>query len=176
MKNLKDIISEKLIINKNSVLTSKPVRDVSNIDINWRLRACYHTLSPTEKFDLMCKVETHYKANHNPKRLFNAKTKTYKIINLYICAILCEWDEAIETLRHEILYCDNMIKTLYFGAIAKNNNLDECANMLDGYIYKLYNETKDNTFTTTYLRNSNQTKEECDKHFEHYFNLYNIKY
>lgn len=176
MKNLKDIIIERLHINKDTG-SSVQLRDVSNIDINWRLKALYNALTSKEKYELMCTVETHYKAHNNPKRLFKSNTKTYKMFNLYICAILCEWDDAIQLLRDEIINCDESLRPIYFGV--KKDEKDEFANMLDAFIYKLYKELMTGVLGTPvkddYLKND-QTKEECNKHFEHYFALYNIKY
>ena len=113
MKQINYYILERLHINKDIGL-SNHLKDVSNIEINWRLKALYNALSSKEKYDLMCKVENHHKAHNNPKILFNVNTKTYKIFNLYICAILCEWDEAIQLLRDKILNCDETLKPLFF--------------------------------------------------------------
>ena len=179
MKNLKDIIIERLHINKD-IGSSVQLRDVSNIDINWRLKALYNALTSKEKYELMCNVETHYKAHNNPKRLFKSNTKTYKMLNLYICTILCEWDDAIQLLRDEILNCDEDLRPIYFGVKSDNYNKDEATNILDGFIYKLYIESKEDTIAIpigkAYFKDSVQPKEDYEKYFEHYFELYNIKY
>ena len=87
MKQINYYILERLHINKDIGL-SNHLKDVSNIEINWRLKALYNALSSKEKYDLMCKVENHHKAYNNPKILFNVNTKTYKIFNLYIIIFL----------------------------------------------------------------------------------------
>ena len=168
MKQINKYICERLHINKDIGL-SNHLKDVSNTEINWRLKALYNALSSKEKYDLMCKVE------NNPKILFNVTTKTYKIFNLYICAILCEWDEAIQLLRDKILNCDELLKPLFFDG----NDKDANTNMLDAFIYNLYKESITGSLGDRlkydYFK-YNQTIEECNKHFEHYFELYNIQY
>lgn len=51
--------------------------------------------------------------------------------------------------------------------------------MLDAFIYNLYKESMTgglgDRLTYDYFK-YNQTIEECNKHFEHYFKLYNIQY
>ena len=174
MKKINKYICERLHINKDIGL-SNHLKDVSNTEINWRLKALYNALSSKEKYDLMRKVENHYKAHNNPKILFNVNTKTYKIFNLYICAILCEWDEAIQLLRDKILNCDDTLKPLFFDG----NDKDANTNMLDAFIYNLYKESITGSLGDRlkydYFK-YNQTIEECNKHFEHYFELYNIQY
>ena len=150
MKNLKDIlenklsnnkITERLHITKNSKVSE--LKDVSNIKIDWHVDAYFNAYTPSEKDKCFEKMKSYYNKGSKPLTLVHTIKNDIKLVNRWFAAVLLQWDEAIKVFKEAM--------------IERIKNIDE--DQLDAYIYKCFKDGGPNKTA-----------------YEHYLEIYNIKY
>ena len=166
MKNLKDIISEKLIINKSSKTKTKTT-DIEDIELNWEIKSQYNALSNKEKETIFNSVKKAQESN-TKRRLYHSKTHLYTIMNKWLCSVLLGWNDGITFLQ------DGILKF-------QHNPFNINENTLYNIIYKIYKFCKDSNadiigsdilFLKFYI-DKFERKEIVEK-CENYFSLYHI--
>ena len=95
MKTLKDIILEKLIINKNSKVKQQS-KSVADIDIPWKVTTWFNVYSPKQQNAVMDKMIRYKQKNSNQAKMANGVAKVTELAQRWYCAVLLEWDEAIK--------------------------------------------------------------------------------
>jgi len=169
MKNLKDkilenkfsqnTILEKLVFNKHTKSKQQELKSVKDIDIPWRLDAHFNVYSDKQKDACMNKMTAYYNKQSKVTTLINTIKDSTKLVNRWYCAVLLEWDEAIQKFGEEI----------------ENRNI-ATVDQLSAYLYRCYNKSQ--TSITIHAKEYGQDGDVniYKKHLEHYFDLYNIEY
>ena len=157
MKILKDIILEKLIINKHSKVKQQ-LKSVANIDIPWKVTTWFNVYSPKQQNATMNTMKAYYQKKSDPSKMANRVAKATELAQRWYCAVLLEWDEAIQA----------------FGAEIEQRGYTTI-DMLSAYLYqKCYNRDGGSWKASEY--NQDGIDEHYDAHMIHYFDLYNIEY
>ena len=157
MKTLKDIILEKLIINKNSKVKQQS-KSVADIDIPWKVTAWFNVYTPSQQNAVMDKMIKYKQKNSNQIKMANGIAKVSELAQRWYCAVLLEWDEAIQAYGEEI-------EKREYATI----------DLLSAYLYqKCYNRDGGSWKASEYHQDG--IAEHYDAHLEHYFDLYNIEY
>lgn len=117
MKNLKEIITERLHITKNSKVSE--LKDISNIKIDWHTRAYFNAYTPNERIKCFTKMKSYYDKGSKPLTLVHTIKDKIKLVNRWFAAVLLQWDEAIKVFKEAIL--------------ERIKNIDE--DQWDAYIY-----------------------------------------
>ena len=157
MKDLKQLLLEKLIINKDIV---KSPKSIENLDIPWRFKAQFNALSNKEKSTIYKNIENQFTKHSSIKRLCNTNTHLYTIFNKWFCAILLQWDEAFIELKN---------------VIVDSNYIPNIESLLDAFIFKIYNNDEDSKLLVKeYLSKYDNNK--LKESLENYFKIYNISY
>ena len=156
MKTLKDIILEKLIINKNSKVKQQS-KSVADIDIPWKVTTWFNVYSPKQQNAVMDKMIRYKQKNSNQAKMANGVAKVTELAQRWYCAVLLEWDEAIKAYGEQI-------------ELRGYTTID----ILSAYLYqKCYYRI--GTWKPSEYRQDGIDKH-YDAHLEHYFDLYNIEY
>lgn len=162
MKSLQDIITEKLRIGKSIKVDDIPRKtaDDLNIDIAYPFRSCLDCLRFDERKSMATKMEEARDKKRNPKTLVNSRSYTYHYVNKWFCAVMLQWDEAMDWFREQL------DKPKYITGLKTH----DVPLLLDAYIYQIYKKTTRNSWSGWY---STRTIENA---CEHYFDKYNIDY
>ena len=157
MKDLKQLLFEKLIINKDIVKSPKSIK---NLDIPWKFKIQFNALSNKEKSTIYKNIENQFAKHSSIKRLCNTNTNLYTIFNKWFCAILLQWDEAFIELKN---------------VIVDSNYIPNIESLLDAFIFKIYNNDEDlKLLVKEYLSKYDYNK--LKESLENYFKIYNISY
>ena len=159
MKNLKDKIFEKLVFNKHTKSKQQELKSVADIDIPWKVLAHFNIYSNKQKDNCMNKMVSYYTKKSKVTTLINSIKDSTKLMNRWYCAVLLEWDEAIQKFGEEI----------------EKRNIAK-VDQLSAYLYMYY--IKPQTSLTIHAQEYGQDGNVniYKKHLEHYFELYNIDY
>ena len=148
MKNIKECILEKLILNKNTKIKDKlnvGQLDIADSDKMYRkilnfMRENY----PTKSYAHARKMEEYMKKGSDPKRLTASIKDSKKLLNRWFQAVKLEWDDAI----------------IEFGDTINNRNIFSLED-LHKFIFKCWHDAA-----------APKAKEE----YTHYLDLYKIIY
>ena len=162
MKHIINYITEKLRLSKDLKIQSKP--SISKIDIPWRLDAHFNIYSDKQKDDCMNRMDSYYTKQFKVNTLINSLKDSTKLVNRWYCAVLLEWDEAIQKIGKEI----------------EKRNI-ATVDQLSAYLYRCYNKTGISLEQLarqyiTNIKSGSIAITEYKQHLEHYFDLYNIDY
>lgn len=156
MKNLKDTILEKLVITKDTK-EKHTTKSVADIDIPWKVTAWFNVYSPKQQNAVMDKMVRYKQKNTNQVKISNIVAKPSELAQRWYCAVLLEWDEAIQIYGEQI-------------ETRGHTTID----ILSAYLYqKCYYRV--GTWKPSEYRQDGIDKH-YDAHLEHYFDLYNIEY
>ena len=153
MKSLKHIIIERLTLSNKKVDNKK---DLSNVDIDWRIRSIFNANSISDKRKQMSAMKSFYEKNKNVKKLYTEATKPHIIAARLVSAILLQWDDAIDELRSAIINKYNYVK-----------NIED---HLDAYMINVYN----NDLYFYFKNYDDYSPKEIKESLINYFEIYNI--
>ncbi len=165
MKNLIQFISEKLyhqqvdeklVFNKHTKAKHE-LKSVTDIDIPWTVSAHFNIYSEKQKDACMNKMKSYYNKQSKVTTLINTIKDSTKLVNRWYCAVLLEWDEAIQKFGEEI----------------ENRNI-ATVDQLSAYLYMYYIKSPLTIHAEEYGQDGDVNI--YKKHLEHYFELYNIEY
>ena len=134
MKTLKEIVLEKLILNKSSKKHEAEQLEPIDRNVEINIRNAIWDRNPSASYKHHEKMEGYMKKGSDPKRLIATIKDDKKLINRWYAAIDLEWDDAI------LSFGDAVSKRLGF-------KLTE----LHQYIYKLYTQSRSGHMHDAYI-------------------------
>ena len=159
MKNLQDIITEKLVIHKDSRNTSNLI-DVSNVELQWKIKCIYGASSKKESQTTFNQMIIYADKNTKVTSLHKSNMNIWTLFDRWVSSILLEWDEAEEELRKELINKINY----------PNLNVNE---QLNAYLYKWYTDQMVGSLSEKY--GFWDDGEMLKDHLRKYLNKYHVK-
>ena len=164
MKDLKQLLFEKLVINNNSELKKSELS--KDAELPYKIRMQFNAVSAKEKIAIFRNTEKQFTKHTSIQRLCNTNTHLYTIFNKWFVAIILQWDEEIIKLQNDIV---------------DSNYIPNIENYLFLLVYQVYKGNENtkllvNTYLQRFDELSSYNTEKLNKCLENYFKLYNISY